>query len=460
MVFPITTLVLAGCLAWARLKGKGSNALLLALCAWGVGVLAMTAPIFTFAVPYSLGADAFTAGCLLASTICYSLVRARPRDAPAHSLNLSKELLLVHVLGGVGALGCLVLLLNKGVNLSPAYLVENLATIRSENFEALEDASAGSPVQFWGTLFAGGSIISVIAAARVGRTGGHTIVALGVLNFVLITAVGLFVYAGRTTLFYAIGLVLISFYVSHRRVLTVSVRGVVLWGLLLVTVWYFAVSWVQKREGSINPESTLVDGQRANYRPWLAPLARGNDALGVGLVSVGYLASPLPTLAFYFEQHATPGPFWGGYSFPLQTRAVQKLTWKSDARPWIEIRREVFAPLESAGYFGNVWATWLRDLLVDFGYFGAVVFCGLFGSFMAWARNAYEHTGALHYHCFEVLACFTFAYGAFAGILFFTFLSTAYILALALMLAVRLTVSPIPRTHRTGVRGLWTTRFR
>ncbi|MEJ7783657.1 MAG: hypothetical protein WKF96_02565 [Solirubrobacteraceae bacterium] len=448
MFFPITTIVLAACLLWTRAKAGHRSALFVALSVWGVGVLLMSAPIFTFAVEYSLAADGFVAVCLFAITFCYILVRAQPRDVAPAYWNGSRELFLVRVLGVAGIIGCLVLLLSEGVSLSAANLIKNLAAIRAANFESLEDPGTGSVLQILATLLASGSILSVLAAARFGRAGGWSIVILGVANFLLITAVGLFVYAGRTTLFYAVGLVLISLFVTRARVITLKPVSVLLAGLLLVGIWYFSISWVQSREGSADPERALIGTQRANYRPWLAPIARGDDAVGVGLISLGYMASPLPTLAFYIGQGATPGPFWGGYSFPLQAGAVEMVTLQASPRRWIDTRHEVFAPLESAGYFGNVWATWLRDLLVDFGYAGSILFCGLFGAFMAWARNAFEQTGAFHYHCLEVLACFTLAYGAFAGILFFTFLSTSFFLAVALMLAVRLSIA--------GTRGVRT----
>jgi len=154
--------------------------------------------------------------------------------------------------------------------------------------------------------------------------------------------------------------------------------------------------------------------------------------VGVGLVSLGYFASPLPTLAFYLQQGSVPGPFWGRYSFPLPARAAETVTGTEAPLRWIDVRHEVFAPLEGAGYFGNVYATWLRDLVTDFGYVGAVLFCALFGAFMAWARNAFERTGAVHYHWLQVLACFTLGFGAFAGVLFFAFVSVPFIVAVAI----------------------------
>ena len=65
------------------------------------------------------------------------------------------------------------------------------------------------------------------------------------------------------------------------------------------------------------------------------------------------------------------------------------------------------------------------------------MFCALFGAFMAWARNRFEATGALHYHSFEVMACFTLAFGAFASVLPFSLLASAFFTAFAVMFATR-----------------------
>lgn len=457
MFFPITTAILAGCIFWARAKGGRCGALFLSLCVWGLGVVLMSVPIFTYDVAYSVAVDAFVAACLFVTTLCYLLARAKPRDVATTYWNRPREMLLAKVLGVAGIIGCIPLLIGAEENLSVSYLLENLASIREANFDSLEDPVAGTATAFLAGILASGSVLSVIAAARFGRPGGRLLIALGIVNFILISTVGLFVYGGRSTLFYVIGLMLISFYVSGRhsgrRIRALSPKNVLLAIVLAVSAGYFSTSWVQTREGSVDPEEVLVGTQRANYRPWIKPLARSDDALGIGLVNIGYMASPLPTLAFYVQQGPLPGPFWGSYSYPLPALALGRLTMTPPSQRWSDTRHKVFAPIEAAGYFGNVWSTWLRDLLIDFGYLGAIIFCGAFGAFMAWARNGYERTGALHYHCFEVLACFVFAYGAFTGILFVTFLVTAFFMTLALMFAARATFSgealPFPWTQGT-----------
>ena len=242
-----------------------------------------------------------------------------------------------------------------------------------------------------------------------------------------------------------------SLFLTGKR-LTVRPRTLVAAAALLLVVGYFSVSFFNARSNiSDNPELILEATQRAEYKPWLADRAKASPILATGLVSLGYFSSPLPSLAFYLQRPPVPGPYYGAYSYPLPARVATGLGG-ANAKSWADIRAEVFAPLESAGYSGNVWTTWLRDLVIDFGYVGAVIFCALFAAFMAWARNRFEQTGALHYHYFEVIACFTLAFGAFTSVMPFVFLASAFFLSIAVMFATRIQSKPAgPRaTPRLG----------
>lgn len=431
MFFPITTFVLLGCLVWTFSRDGRRSPLTLALSAWAVGVLLASAPIFSYQVDYSFVADAFVAACLLVTTVGYFAIRRQPSAAPTTYRDGPREIRLSKLFAVLGIIGCLLLFIDaqaSGAQISFSSFLDNLNAVRTAGFEDLENSQGGTPMAVIGALFASCAFLGLIGASRFGLDGGRSLVVLGAITFILVGAVGLIVYAGRTTLFFAAFVVLASSYISGRRILQRSPKTVLLVAALIGGVWYFSVSFVEARQEDFNTESTLRVTQRAEYRPWIAPLARGHRALGVGLLSLGYFSSPLPTLSFYIQQEPLPGPFWGRYSFPLPARTAATLGGIRTGQ-WIDVRREVFAPLESANYFGNVYATWLRDLLIDFGYFGAVLFSGSFGAFMAWSRNAFERTGALRYHWLEVLACVTLGFGAFAGLLFFTFLSVAFFIA-------------------------------
>jgi hypothetical protein len=216
-------------------------------------------------------------------------------------------------------------------------------------------------------------------------------------------------------------------------------RPLVIGVLIFCLVWFAAINFTDLRSEGTDPQKSLRIGPRATYSPWIAPTAQSSKPLGLALLNYGYFVSPLPSLIYYNQQTA-PGPFYGEYSFPLPARLLRRVTGTQDPDRWNAIRREIFGVFAGRGYYPNVWPTWLRDLRLDFGYLGAVCFCGLFGGFMAWARNRFELTGAAHYHCLTAIAALTFAFGAFQNLLFVGYVANAFFAGLAFMVAVRVTV--------------------
>ena len=444
-------MTLIACLASAYRHERRRSAMLLALGTWALSILLASPILFAYAVDYSLATDAFVGACLASSTIAYLLCRNLPRPAPSSYVKRPQELRGATMLGVAGALGSLLLLADaysdKGLQLSVSYLLDNLSSIRTDNFDTLASGtSGGSILQTIGTLMAPCAVLTVIAAVKFGHENGHRLQLLAALNFALMAAVSLMIYAGRATIANLTIIALISLYLTGRRMSLLRPRTFIIGAMMLICVWYFSTSWLGTREKDPNAIAILEGTQRATTRPWLRTTSDHNQAIGLAVVSVGYFASPLPTLAFYIQQKPIPGPYYGAYSYPLPARFLGTLAGTWNPGQWIATRREIYAPIEARNYFGNVWATWLRDLLVDFGYLGAWLFCALFGAFMAWARNGYEATGALHYHYLEVLACFTLAFGAFTSFLWFPFVALPFFVAIWVMVALR--VHPIPRSQR------------
>ena len=455
MLFPLTSAAVIACILAAYGHDERRSPLVLALAAWGASLLLASPIIFKYAVDYSIRTDAFVATCLSAATVAYLLFRRAPRPAPSTYVHRTREIRISKLLGVAGALGCLLLLADahatNGLQFSLSYLLDNVSTIRTDQFEGLASGVDRGLVGTLGGLVAPCAVLSVIGAVRLGREGGQAVRWLGIVNFALVAAVSLRVFAGRATIVNLALLVLVSLFVSGRRLSPLRPRTLAVGALLLVCAWYFATGWFGTREDHPNTLVILQGTQRAELRPWIAGIVARDESAGLAAVSVGYFASPLPTLAFYMQQRPTPGPYYGAYSYPLPARVLGTVrgTWTRDE--WYAIRQDIYAPIESQNYFGNVWSTWLRDLLVDFGFAGAIMFCGLFGAFMAWARNRYELTGALHYHYLEVTACFSLGFGAFTSFLFDPFVALPFFFALAVMFAVRPSTSaPIRRRALTG----------
>ena len=410
--------------------------MVLALSVW-LGALLLGPVIFRYGVGYSASADLFVAACLVATTTGYLLVRQQPREAPTDHEHMPAEIGLAHLLGLAGILGCVLLLADaraQGIPLSLGYLLDNLGSLRQRQFEGLATSAEQTQTRVIGSYLASCSFLVVLAASRVGQVG--YLRSLAVANFALIAAVSLLVYQGRATVFNLALLLLVSAYLLRRRLLPRKPRAVAVAMIAVVAVWYFSVPYLATRERAADPIAVLEDTQRAQLHSGIEPLARKDPAFGLAMVSVGYFTSPFATLSYYMQVGPPPGPLWGGYSYPLPARTIAKLQGTATPDLWLKDREQAFMPLASAGYFPNVWATWLRDLLVDFGHLGAILFSVGFGAFMAWARNGFERKGTLYHHYYQTIACFTFTFGAFTSLLWNGFLANAFFITIALAFGV------------------------
>lgn len=438
MLFPVTAVAIACLLLWSVDRYGGRNALTLGLGTWTVSVLLSIVPVLRFNVDYSVRADLFAAGCIASLSLAYIAVRRRPLVPPASPLpRLERKVTRATLWVGLG--GCGLLLLNAwmdGTPLSVTGLIGNLADVREFTNDPTEQLARGTqPMFLLGVHLAAFAYVGMLATVLLGRARvGRSTIYLACASFVGVAAVSLLVFAGRTILFNGALLLLVGFYLAGKK-FKVKPRTIVVGIFVVIAAWFFSVSYFTAREGTnFNTRYYLKTLERAEVPDYLKPTVARDPNLGSALVSYGYFASPLPSLSWYVQQRPTPGPYWGSYSYPLLTQLEQKLV--GAAQPWTVTRRQIFDVMEKRGYAGNIWPTWLRDLLVDWGYFGAMVFCGLFGAFMAWARNRYERTGLAHYFLLESIAALTFAFGAFQNLLWVNVYQTVLIAALVFWAAV------------------------
>lgn len=458
MPFPCTTLALIGCLAASFKLDRSSSGLRIALYAWLVELILIAAPLLRFRVEYSARADVFVALCLLAQTAGYLILRGSGRPQSVTPPNTKtdrawgKEIHLAIALALVGIMGNVLLLLSANVSLNFAALLLDLQDIRTGVFEDLE-AQQASLASVAGGYLASASFLSIVGAAyfSVSASIPERFQAamrihrwLAVSNLILIILVALFVYAGRAAIVNVFVLLALALVLRGRPLFRLTVRRVVIGAVVLGLGFFFATSWLVAREETDDPALILEATQRAGYHPLVESAAEDSESLNLLLVSIGYFASPLPTLSYYLEQDDIPGPFWGEYSYPLLARNVHRIIGTRDPPTWVDVRHEIFWPLERAGYEGNVWATWLRDLYVDFGYLGTLAYLFSFGALVAFARNRFERTGSLPWHYLEVLGAFVMAFGAFVSTTWSAPIYTAFFLALAALVIVNLT----PNTER------------
>jgi hypothetical protein len=432
VLYPFTLVVLVCLILLARQQGERRRSpLTLALSVW-LGAMVVGPLLFEYQVPYSGTADAYVASALTAVTLAYLTVRRPTPTVPRSTVGV--EVRAAQVLGFAGILGCLMLLADaraSGTPLSFGYLIDNLGAIRAERFDALRRSEAQSALRTYGTYLASCSFLAVAAAPLIGRG----VRLLAAVNFALLTSVSLLVLAGRAALINLALLFLVACYLTGRRLLPRGPRAIAVVLIASVAVWVLAVPFLGTRERGADPTRILAETQRAQLRGPVDAVASASRPVELAAVSVGYFTSPLPTLAFYIQLGPPDDVLWGGYSFPLPKRTIGKATGNIEPNAWLKNRQTVFSPLENAGWFPNVWSTWLRDLLVDFGYVGAVAFSAIFGAFLAWARNGYERTGHLHFHLYSALATLTLAFGAFQNLLWDALLSTAFFITIALAVA-------------------------
>lgn len=439
MFLPYTTITLVIAIsvtafrAWRRDDRR--NGILLALVVWGLAVLSTALPILTYPVRYSARVDGFIALSLAAATVGYHLLRKRTIAPPQTTSGQLRDLQASSRLAWVGIGGNALLLvyaIRHGAHLTPSYLANNLSSIR--NNELASNGTHG-PVGLLGAFFAPASFLflAVSTKTKLARP-------LVVLSFVMVSLVALFLYGGRQSIFVAVLLVVTGLWLRGAKT-RFRPRTIAALVVVAIGAWYFTTSFVEHRQTVEDPQTVLWLSARAEYGPWTAGQASRDKTFGTQLIQYSYLSSPIPSLMYYIDTGVAPKPLYGEYSFPVPWIFMGVAFGSYSAHQWSDARAKVLQPFDETGFVGNAWATILRDLWVDFGEWGAIAVCGLFGAFIAWARNRYEDTGDVFFHALEAYAALTFAFGAFQSLLWPDWMQNGFFFAVGI-LVVRHLVAP------------------
>ena len=95
---------------------------------------------------------------------------------------------------------------------------------------------------------------------------------------------------------------------------------------------------------------------------------------------LSYFTNPIPSLTLFYEYSDFESWYTGGaYNFPFFSKVSNVIQRKNYS--WNIIKANLSAIPDSMGYASNPWATGVRDLLVDFGEVGTIIFLFLFGFF-------------------------------------------------------------------------------
>ncbi len=149
--------------------------------------------------------------------------------------------------------------------------------------------------------------------------------------------------------------------------------GIIITGTM---IWFSSTTFLEKRTANAEPETLLYRTHRAKFAPEIQQFTTASKSVGYAIFSLSYASHPIPTLVFYSDLPGSrlPGPLWGQYSFPFLARYITRAFGTYDPNDWAESRATVFGPLQDINFGTNVWATLVRDLLVDFGFLGSIIF--------------------------------------------------------------------------------------
>lgn len=194
----------------------------------------------------------------------------------------------------------------------------------------------------------------------------------GMLVFIFTTMIYLFILTRRN------GRLLISDIFSRQ-----NIRIALRFSWLLVIVIYVLMVWFPKNRNPLlldNFGAYLSYGSRASLSSSAESVA---DIISPGVTlpfffSLTYFTTPIPTLTFFFENSDfTHWNYLGAYNFPLFNKLIELIT--SQKTSWLDIRYRIAEPLARLSYAINPWATGFRDLIIDFGIWGSLIFLFFFG---------------------------------------------------------------------------------
>ena len=111
--------------------------------------------------------------------------------------------------------------------------------------------------------------------------------------------------------------------------------------------------------------------------PKSASEINGFGWLSVLFYGTSYFSHPIVKYTF-FTENSDLGSWHagGGYNFPIIGRVVSIFQKHKTGRAFI--RDKIAEISTSHGYTPNPWSTGIRDIVIDFGYFGSIIFMFFF----------------------------------------------------------------------------------
>ena len=372
---------------------------------WIIGYLVYALPIFTYretitpeATLYVMSAHTlFFLGTLLGGLFSRNsdMIAAAPVPRPdtAAASQLSFRLLLIIGLVGLVGLASVFIdgLLTSSIGLGQRLEGGALNAARTETFARAAGFEAQGPLvrlnQFVAAAFL---FIGLLLNQRLDRFGGASrvlLIGMGWLSAAVIVLNQLLIRSGRMDivvlfLFVAFAVSLDPQSTARTRLLDIFRRYrfvvlVLILPMLFAILYYLGVVFAKGRSGGVSPIFSLYAYHRLGLTDFAESIVAGSPLLQTSILTLSYVVAPLTTHSFYFslsDAHFSQ-LFWGQYNFQYLTNFVMRYSgFGADWKFFWTIRDVVWEPLRFLGYGTNVWATLLRDLAIDFGWWGAL-FC-------------------------------------------------------------------------------------
>lgn len=137
--------------------------------------------------------------------------------------------------------------------------------------------------------------------------------------------------------------------------------------------WYLATGFTKSRIGTASAYAAMEQYHRTKPSVAIDRWTAAMPSVQFAVVNLSYLPVPLTTFSYYYDLHPSlfPGPYFGQYNFtgPV-TFLMRRAGFRDEQKTMQEIRFEATRDLRMRGYGDNVWATVLRDMAFDAGWWG------------------------------------------------------------------------------------------
>ncbi|MCX5515491.1 hypothetical protein C3941_18015 [Kaistia algarum] len=434
------------------------------LISWVPGAVLLALPIYRFAETFTL-ADAMYVGALHASFVGGNLLAVLARkqavspDRKMRSAIFSEPVIAVFLL--IGLVGQVLIAVDAQrsgtLSFSDRFSLTSISDIKKQYTDLTQSSSFGSFAAVMRYMVAFGQVAiiaySCAAANRVDWARRRPLFLLVVL-LIFVSIVNSWISTGGrlgiivTALFCALPWTLQSAWRdSFRR------GGIQVWQLIrryllpgiiaAVAVVFLSTAFLQNRIGENAPLDQMYLAHRAQLDRDLLIVVQDMPSLQTGLLQASYLTSGLPTLSYYLHLNDyLPGPDYGLVNFQIFYLTFGRLFPGYDNQAGATAYNDLLSPLSDRGYFANVWGTMAREVLIDFGRHGTLVFFLVFGFLSSRLRIAYYFSPTLEVGVLYTLFRMQMIFSGFHSLISHRLFGYAFVVALAIWLVARMARSP------------------